>query len=95
MVSGCLTCRNHQQSKSKIEHENPDAPWDKVATDLFIIYVKDYAIAVNYFSKSFEVALVNKSVNSLAVVKALKKTFAPHGIPRTLFSDGGYIGMLP
>ena len=39
-------------------------------------------------SKFFEVALVNNPVNSPAAVKTLKKIFARHGIPRTLFSDG-------
>ena len=92
MVSGCSTCltyRNHQQSEGKIEHEIPDTPWNKVATDLFTIYGKGYVIAVDYFSKFFKVALVNKPVDSPAVVKALRRTFARHSIPRTLFSDGG------
>ena len=43
-----------------MEHEIPNNPWDKVATDLFTIYGKDYVIAVDYFSKLFEVALVSK-----------------------------------
>ena len=73
-----------------MEHEIPNNPWDKVATDLFTIYGKDYVIAVDYFSKLFEVALVSKPcMDSPAVVRALKRTFARHGIPRTLFSDGG------
>ena len=56
MVPGCSTCltyRNRQQSESKMEHKIPDTPWDKVATDLFTIYGKDYVIAVDYFSKFF------------------------------------------
>ena len=84
-----MTYRNHQKSESKIEHEIPDTPWGKVATDLFTIYGKDYVIAVDYFSKFFEVTLVYKPVDSPAAVKALKRFFAHHSIPRTLFSDGG------
>ena len=82
MVSGCLTCltyRNCQQSESKVEHEIPDTPWDKVATDLFTIYDKDYVIAVDYFSKLFEVA---QACEFSCSGKSLEKDFCSPWYPK-------------
>ena len=92
MISNCSTCithRNKQQSESLMRHEIPNAPWLKVASDIFTIFGSDYIIIVDYFSKFAEVSKVVKPSDTAAIIKQTKKIFSRHGIPKQLFSDNG------
>ena len=42
---------------------------------------------MDYHSKFIEVAYIPKPVDSLAIVRAMKKIFSRHGIPQIVFSD--------
>ena len=85
----CITHYNRHQLETLLEHYVPEAPWIKVAADLFTIYGKDCLLVVDYSSKYFEVSHVREPVDSHAVVNSMKKIFSRHGIPKELFTDGG------
>ena len=91
LVSRCSLCsahRNKQQKEPLIEHEIPDAPWTKVASDLFTLCGHDYVIVTDYFSKFVEIErLPDKS--SPTVINKIKKIFSRHGIPKELCTDNG------
>lgn len=91
LVFHCSLCsahRNQQQKESLIQHEIPNAPWTKVASDLFTLCGHDYVIVTDYFSKFVEIErLPDKS--SSTVINKIKKIFSRHGIPKELFTDNG------
>ena len=86
--STCLNNRNKQPRETLIPHEIPKHPWMKVATDLFELNDKDYVIVIDYYSKFVEVTRLYNTL-SRSVIKALKKIFTIHGIPKQAFSDNG------
>ena len=86
--STCLTYRNKQRRETMILHDVPEQPWIKVATDLFTLNNRDYIIAIDYHSKFVEVTHL-KNTSSRRVIKALKRIFVTHGMPKCLFSDNG------
>ena len=47
----CLTHRNQLQNETLIQHNVPEVPWTKVASDLFTLYGHDYVIIADYTSK--------------------------------------------
>ena len=61
----------------------------KVACDLFTIYGKEYLLIIDYHSRHFEIAPLKKTVDSSAVIRATKKIFSHHGMPKAIFSDNG------
>lgn len=92
LIHSCSSCLDYQNRLSKepfLHHDIPDAPWIKVAADIFTIAGRDYLLVVDYHSKFVEVAFLKTPADSPEVIKALKKIFSHHGIPVTLFSDGG------
>ena len=69
----------------------PQHPWEKVASDLLLIFEmegKTYLLMVDYFSRYVEVQTLS-TTTSASVIKALKAVFPRHGIPTTLVSDNG------
>ena len=60
-----------------------------MACDLFTIYGQEYLLIIDYHSKYFEIVPLEKSVDAAAVIRATKKIFSRHGIPKTLLSDNG------
>ena len=91
LVSNCSTCldhRNKQRRESMLPHDVPDAPWVKIATDLFTLNNRDYVIVVDYYSKFIEISRLYHT-KSKDVIKAIKKMFSIHGIPKEVFSDNG------
>ena len=59
MIKCCSTCQEHQNRQSSeppIPHDIPDAPWQKVATDLLSLINKDYVIVADYTSKFFNLS---------------------------------------
>ena len=92
LVSQCSECLNHRnrhQKETLLPHDIPKTPWTKVACDLFTIYGKDYLLIVDYHSKYFEVAPLEKPADAPSVIRATKKIFSRHGIPKSVFSDNG------
>ena len=92
LVSQCSECLNHhnrEKHESLLPHDIPNTPWTKVACDLFTIYGKEYLLIVDYHSQYFEIALLDQPADASAVIRATKKIFSRHGIPKTVFSDNG------
>ena len=84
----CLTHRNQQQKETLIQHNVPEVPWTKVASDLFTLFGHNYVIVADYTSKYIEIErLTDKS--SPSVINKIKKIFARHGIPKELYTDNG------
>ncbi|XP_028415703.1 uncharacterized protein K02A2.6-like [Dendronephthya gigantea] len=84
----CLTHRNQQQKETLIQHNVPEVPWTKVASDLFTLYGHNYVIITDYTSKYIEIErLTDKS--SQSVINKIKKIFTRHGIPKEVYTDNG------
>ena len=90
-VSGCEVCLSTgaKQSKETItQHDVPDKPWAKLASDLFVYEEHDYLITVDYYSNFWEVDYLYKT-DSQTVIRKLKAQFARYGVPTTFMSDNG------
>ena len=91
LVESCNICmerRNSVQKEPMISHPIPERPWQVIATDLFMWNNTDYIVAVDYYSRYFEVEKIT-SLTSNTVIKKLKAMFARFGAPQTLISDNG------
>ena len=91
VVSGCRDClerRRAPQREPLQPHTLPDAPWLKVASDIFSYAGCKYQIIVDYFSKWVEVERIPVNPRSVDVIKHLKSVFSRFGIPVELVSDG-------
>ena len=66
----------------------PEYPWQKAATDLFVLEGKTYLLVVDYYSRFPEVIQLKTTVSE-SVIQGLKSVFACHGIPEILISDNG------
>ena len=91
LVQQCRTCALHRDNKPEplIATPWPDRPWQIVATDLFQMKGIDYLIVIDYCSRYVEVAAMTKTTKSSEIIRALKSTFARHGIPEQVRSDNG------
>jgi len=49
----------------------------------------DYLFVIDYYSRCVEVAAMKKTTKSSEVIRALKSTFARHGIPEQVRPDNG------
>ncbi|KAL6462444.1 hypothetical protein MHYP_G00288660 [Metynnis hypsauchen] len=91
LVGSCSICqerRNSAQKEPMISHPIPERPWQVIATDLFTWNNTDYIVAVDYYSRYFEVEKIT-SLTSKTVIQKLRAMFARFGIPQTLISDNG------
>ena len=68
--------------------ELPDYPWQRVATDLFVLKGVTYVLIVDYFSRYPEVIKLT-TTTSQSVILAMKSVFSRHGIPEIVQSDNG------
>ena len=90
MVTTCTVCCKERTNRAEpmMENDFPERPWQKVASDLFHYHDIWYIIAVDYFSRFFEMSPL-KNLESETIVSHLKSFFARYGIPETLFTDNG------
>ncbi|KAI8126889.1 hypothetical protein CVS40_3384 [Lucilia cuprina] len=72
-----------------IPHEVYDIPWFKVGSDIFEFNKKQYLIVVDYYSKFYEIDLLNNGYSSPHVITKLKSIFARYEIPKVFISDNG------
>lgn len=84
--SACQTFRVRIHHEPMIPHEIPDRP--EIASDVFQFQGKNYLLVVDYYSKYFEIALL-QSTTSNHVIKHIKSIFARRGVPVELISDNG------
>ena len=91
LVASCSIClerRNSVPKEPMLTHPIPDRPWQVIATDLFTWNSSDYIVAVDYYSRYFEVEKI-ASLTSSTVTQKLRAMFARFGIPQTIVSDNG------
>ena len=90
MVNKCSTCSPYRavQKEPLIPLSFPNAPWDRLGTDLFELDKKNYVVIVDYASRWFEIKQLLHTT-SKDVIKALREVFVIHGIPNEVVSDNG------
>ncbi|XP_030039191.2 uncharacterized protein K02A2.6 [Manduca sexta] len=91
-IRQCEICMMFSANKTKetlLSHEQPEIPWQKVATDLFDYNNKKFLLVVDYYSNYIEIAQLSNDYRSQTVIQHLKSIFSRHGIPLQLVSDGG------
>ena len=85
----CLKFRNSNPKMEMIPHEIYNTPWFKVGSDMFEFNKRQYLIVVDYFTKYFEIELLEHGYSSANVIMKFKSIFARHGIPQILITDNG------
>ena len=90
MVTTCPTCCKHRENHAEplISTTLAERPWQKVGTDLFHHNGKNCIIAVDYYSRFFEIAPLNGTIAENAI-NYLKSFFCRLGVPEIVVSDNG------
>ena len=89
-VRSCSTCARAQAQRAEplLPSELPGLPWQRVALDFFDLKSHTYLLAVDYYSRYIEIALMSSMTTSQTILH-LRSIFARHGIPEELISDNG------
>ena len=95
-VTSCDACQEHRNKQPKepqLQHEIPETPWTKLATDVFHLKRKHYVLLVDYTTKYFDISQITDT-QSRTVAEHTKAMLSRYGIPKEIVSDGGpeYIG---
>ena len=69
-------------------HGIPELPWEKIGADIFHYNKMNFLILVDYYSRFFEVNLL-QSLRASDLIVHMKSQFARHGIPKEVVSDNG------
>ena len=90
IVEKCPECvkESAPQKEPLLTSRLPEYPWQKVATDLFVLQGVNYLLVVDYFSRYLEVVKLTATTSS-KVIDSLKALFSRHGIPQVVVSDNG------
>ena len=83
----CLTHRNQLEKETLIQHNVPEVPWTKVASDLFTLYGHDYVIMPITPQNTLRLNVSLSLINHPKVLK--KKIFTHHGISKELHTENG------
>ena len=68
----------------------PQRPWQDLTCNLLgPLLSGDYVFVVNYFSRYFDIAVMEK-VTSVKIIAYFKKMFATRGIPISITCDNGH-----
>ena len=86
----CRKCQRNRPEHSEplMPLEFPERPWERIGTDLFHWHNSEYLIAVDYHSRFFEMAKLQRT-DSESIIEQLKSFFARHGMPEVVMSDNG------
>ncbi|UYV61713.1 K02A2.6-like [Cordylochernes scorpioides] len=90
-VEKCRTCQEYSRKnpeESRIAHEIPEFPWEKIAVDFMEVSGTSSILVVDYHSKFVEIRKLS-SKRETETIMQLKTIFRTHGIPRTLVSYNG------
>lgn len=71
MISNCTTYIKYQIKQQKqplMAEDMPQAPWEKVGTDLFHFNGKDYLLLMDYYSNFLEMAVLTSTTAHAIVV---------------------------
>ena len=90
MIRACRKCpRNRPEHSARLMPlEFPERPWERIGTYLFHWHNSEYLVAVDYHSRFFEVAKLQRT-DSESIIEQLNSFFARHGIPEVVMSDKG------
>ena len=90
MIRACRKCQRNRPEHSGplMPLEFPERPWERIGTYLFHWHNSEYLIAVNYHSRSFEVAKLQR-IDSESVIELSKSFFARHDTPEVVMYDNG------
>ena len=91
LIKKCKVCQTYQKQQQKepmIPSDYPIYPFRIMASDLFNGNNQDFVIAVDYYSKYWEIERLYDT-KSITIVKKMKKMFSRLGIPETLRNDNG------
>ena len=86
-IQSCPECqKNMPPSKEPLlPTELPTHPWERVASDLFVLGISNYLLVADYFSRYVEVQHLT-STTAVNVINALKSRY---GVPAVMVSDNG------
>ena len=71
-----------------LSYDVPSGPWSKISVDLFQLDGKHHLVMVDHSSDYFELDSL-RSTTASAIIQAMKRNFAHHGIPDECVSDNG------
>ena len=83
-IASCEVC-NVFQTKN---HEIPNRPWSKVASDIFEWKKEQYLVLVDYYSDWIEFDPM-KNQTDAEIIDLMQKQFARWGIPDEIVTDSG------
>ena len=81
----CMSLQSNQTKEPLTCHEPTSRPWEKVATDIFMLDDKNCLCTVDYYSGYFEVYQLH-SKTATVIIKKLKRHFVTQGTPNELLS---------
>lgn len=91
IADGCDACQRHKPLNRKEplqQHDEGNAPWQKIGIDFFEFEDRQYLIIVDYYSNFIEVENM-QSTKTTQVINKLKQQFARYGVPQEIVSDNG------
>ncbi|KAJ8867917.1 hypothetical protein PR048_031726 [Dryococelus australis] len=90
MVEDCRQCleRRHQRAEPMKMTELPSGPWLFLGMDIFEFGKKKYII-IQYYSSTFFEVIMLLNTTSATINSCIKNSFARHGIPEVVHTDGG------
>ena len=91
MCQSCGVCAQHahQHPREPLQpYPVPTLPWQLVSQDLFELNGLAYLVTVDHYSDFYEIDKL-PTIQSSAVIQAIKRHFSRHGIPHTLITDNG------
>ena len=90
-VKACDVCAcflTPQPKQPIISHNIPTRAWQKVGSDIFTIFDRNYLLLVDYFSDFIEIDFL-PDIRAKTIIHKTKAHFACHGIPELLITDSG------
>lgn len=90
MIQNCHVCakRTLTPREPMVPTVLPKYPWQKIASDIFMLRSHTYLIIVDYFSRYPEVIQLPRTT-SQTLIETFKRVFARNGIPEELVTDNG------
>ena len=91
MIESCEFCqvnRPRQRSEPLLPTSLPEGPWQKLGADILMWKQSSYLVIVDYYSRYLEI-LDLPNITSSMVIRKMKATFARHGLPCEVVTDGG------
>ena len=89
--SSCGVCSQYLSERPQEpmqSHTVPSRLWERVSTDLFHLDGSNYLVLVDHYSDYIELETL-RNTSALAVIRAMKRNFARHGIPDECVTDNG------